>query len=125
MPCKDHTKAAGCCKDHKKAALICGSPRYLNGHQLALTERRFGALGGLAPLGTDFDRPIIQALQAKLCGQYPEHLLPCAAPLLAALAKNGSETRDSPNMVLDGSAVACLRRMPHLHFMSLELVNQP
>ena len=66
-------------------------PRYVNGHQLALTERRFGALGGLAPLGNEFEQPIIQALQTRLCGQYPEHLLPCAAPLLAALAKSGSE----------------------------------
>lgn len=66
-------------------------PRYVNGHQLALTERRFGALGGLAPLGNEFEQPIIQAPQTRLCGQYPEHLLPCAAPLLAALAKSGSE----------------------------------
>eukprot|EP00439_Symbiodinium_sp_Y106_P041174 s1589_g5.t1 len=66
-------------------------PRYVNGHQLALTERRFGALGGLAPLGNEFEQPIIHALQTRLCGQYPEHLLPCAAPLLAALAKSGSE----------------------------------
>ena len=65
-------------------------PRYVTGHQLALTERRFGALGGLAPLTSEFDEPIIQALQTLLGGRSPEHLLPCAAPLLAALARSGS-----------------------------------
>ena len=71
--------------------LASWDPTYSSGHQHALTERRFCALGGLAPLGNEFDKPIIQALQARLNGQSPEHLLPCAAPLLAALAKNGSE----------------------------------
>jgi len=64
-------------------------PSCLNGEPLQITERRFSALGGLAPLGSEIDRPILEALQARLSGRFPEHLLPCAAPLLASLAKHG------------------------------------
>ncbi|CAJ1366954.1 unnamed protein product [Effrenium voratum] len=65
-------------------------PRSLSCAALRQSGRRFAALAGLVPLGA-LDDELLADLHERLCGKFPEHLLPCAAPLLAALAREGGQ----------------------------------
>ncbi|CAK9053101.1 3-hydroxybutyryl-CoA dehydratase [Durusdinium trenchii] len=64
-------------------------PQVLSGPQLPLTARRFAALAALATVHPVEDQRLLEALETKLSDEFPEHLLPCAAPLLASLAQQG------------------------------------
>eukprot|EP00435_Cladocopium_sp_Y103_P064518 s58_g26.t1 len=75
-------------------------PKIVSGKSLHLTERRFCALAGLAPLEAQMDRLLVEAVQRKLSGKFPEHLLPCAAPLLAALTKAASSATGDASLNL-------------------------
>eukprot|EP00913_Durusdinium_trenchii_P035458 g33183.t1 len=64
-------------------------PQAVGGPQLPLTARRFAALAALATVHPVEDQRLLEALETKLSDEFPEHLLPCAAPLLASLAQQG------------------------------------
>lgn len=100
-------------------------PKIVSGKSLHLTERRFCALAGLAPLDAQMDHLLVEAVQRKLSGQFPEHLLPCAAPLLAALTKAAVRAGNASLNLADQicGAMAAMAANAELQDHTLELCD--